>query len=87
LQLGVARAVIENALWLLPLTPYTGRIYRKSIAEAVRRIGQRDPRDVDVLALALHLGIPIWSNDGDFQNAGIDCFTTTRLLTMFFGAD
>jgi len=84
LQLGVARAVIENALWLLPLTPYTGRIYRKSIAEAVRRIGQRDPRDVDVLALALHLGVPIWSNDRDFEEAATNCFTTARLLAMFF---
>ena len=84
LKLGVGRAVIENAFELLPLTPYTGRTYRKSVAEAVDRIGRRDPKDVDVLALALHLGVPSWSNDRDFEEAATNCFTTARLLAMFF---
>ena len=84
LRLGFGRAVLENALDLLPLTPYAERSYRKSVAEASDRIGSRDPKDIDVLALALHLGFPIWSNDRDFEDAGIGCFTAARLLAMFF---
>ncbi len=83
LKLGSGRAIIENALELLPLTPYTRQSYRKSVPEAVDRIGWRDPKDVDVLALALHRGIPLWSNDRDFEDAGIACFTTARLLSLF----
>jgi predicted nucleic acid-binding protein len=83
-KLGGGRVALENAFELLPLTPYTGRTYGKSVAEAVDRIGRRDPKDVEVLALALHLGIPMWSNDRDVEDAGIHCITTARLLAMFF---
>lgn len=37
------------------------------------------------LALTLRLGLPLWSNDRDFGEAGIEYFTTARLLAMFFG--
>jgi predicted nucleic acid-binding protein len=55
-------------------------MYEKSIPEARRRIGRRDPDDVDILALALHAGIPVWSNDNDFEGTGVDWFTTAELL-------
>jgi len=51
-----------------------------SIAEAQRRIGRRDPDDIDVLASALHAGVPVWSNDSDFEDAGVEWFTTAALL-------
>ena len=86
LKVGVGRTALEYALDLLPLRHYTTRAYRRSIAEARRRINKRDPKDVDVLALTLHLGLPLWSNDRDFEEAGINCLTTARLLAMFFGA-
>jgi predicted nucleic acid-binding protein len=54
--------------------------YGRSLSEAGRRIGQRDPDDIDVLALALHLGAPVWSNDSDFGIAGIEWYTTAQLL-------
>lgn len=54
--------------------------YRSSVAQAQKRIGRRDPDDVHILALAIHLGIPIWSNDNDFENAGIEWYTTAQLL-------
>ena len=50
------------------------------MTEASRRIGPRDPDDVDLLALALHFEIPIWSNDKDFEELNVDLFTTERLL-------
>jgi hypothetical protein len=50
------------------------------MAEATRRMRRRDPDDADVLALALHLDVPIWSNDIDFEEAGIQWHTTAELL-------
>ncbi len=38
------------------------------LPEATRRIGDRDPDDIALLALALVMQIPLWSNDKD-ENA------------------
>jgi predicted nucleic acid-binding protein len=46
-------------------------VYKRSIARAKREIGQRDRDDVELLALALHFKIPLWSNDDDFSNCGV----------------
>ena len=46
--------------------------------EAQRRIGDRDPEDADVLALALHLRVPVWSNDRDFERTGVERYTTAQ---------
>ena len=56
--------------------------YRSSLAEARKRIGGRDPDDVELLALGLQLGIPIWSNDNDFENTGVIWYTTASLLAL-----
>ncbi len=48
--------------------------------QAARRIGKRDPDDNDLLALALALDVPIWSNDKDFEAAEIEFYTTARLF-------
>jgi len=64
----------------LPVKIVARDVYKASIAEAKRRIGGRDPDDVDTLALALHVGAAIWSNDNDFEDAGIERFTTAELL-------
>ena len=53
--------------------------YAGSVARARKLIGRRDPDDVDILALALHLKIPLWSND-DFQEADVERYTTAQLL-------
>ena len=54
--------------------------YKPKLGEAQRRIGRRDPDDVDLLALALHFDIPIWSNDQDFADGGVPWYTTAELL-------
>ena len=64
----------------LPVTVVSRSQYAKNVAEAEKRIGRRDPDDVELLALALHFQIPIWSNDRDFETANVDLFTTERLL-------
>ncbi len=64
----------------LPVTVVPPEIYAASLPEARRRIGRRDPDDVDALALALHLDAAVWSNDDDFRGTEVPWFTTARLL-------
>jgi predicted nucleic acid-binding protein len=68
------------AVATLPVTMVERDDYTGSLSEARRRIGERDPDDVDTLALALHLGAPVWSNDNDFEVTGVEWYTTARLL-------
>lgn len=83
-KLGVEQAFLEYALNLLPLRVYPGRRYARTVREARRRIEQRDPTDIDVLALALHLEVLVWSNDRDFEDTGVSQFTTAELLATLF---
>ncbi len=66
----------------LPVTVVDPAIYKTSLPEARRRIGPRDPDDVEILALALHFRIPVWSNDNDFAAPGVPCYTTAELLAL-----
>ncbi len=84
-KLGTREEFLEYTLELLPLTLYSPKAYRRFLAEARLRIAHRDPDDVDVLALCLHLGLPVWSNDRDFEDANILTLTSAELLALFFG--
>jgi predicted nucleic acid-binding protein len=77
---GVSEDELRTALYLLPLTVHERAFYEKSVAEATRQIGARDPNDVDILALALRLKAPIWSNDEDLAGLGVEVLTTAKLL-------
>ena len=66
----------------LPVTVVERSEYERHLPEAERRIGKRDPDDVDVLALALDLNFAVWSNDNDFEDAGVEWHTTAELLKM-----
>lgn len=72
--------IVLLAVASLPVTLMDRATYEKSIPEAKRRIGRRDPDDIDVLALALHTGLPVWSNHNDFEDAGVEWYTTAALL-------
>lgn len=72
-QLGLVLA-------LLPLEPYPKQLYEGHLEEAKREIAHRDPDDVDVLALTLKLGCPLWSNDDGFEETNIERYTTAQLL-------
>jgi len=76
----LALDVVLMAVASLPVTVVQREAYEKNIDEARRRIGRRDPDDVDVLALALTRGVAVWSNDNDFEDAGIEWLTTAELL-------
>ncbi len=83
-QLAVKKRLSQDIVLLavasLPVELVARGAYEKSIPGAKRRIGHRDPDDVEVLALALHTGLPIWSNDSDFENVGVEWVTTAALL-------
>jgi predicted nucleic acid-binding protein len=72
--------VVLLAAATLPVTTVPRAIYAASLAEARRRIGRRDPDDVELLALAIQLKLPLWSNDNDFENTGVVWHTTASLL-------
>jgi predicted nucleic acid-binding protein len=72
--------ILLLAVAALPVVVVARPEYAKSLSEAGRRISHRDPDDAELLALALHFRIPIWSNDRDFEDASIQVFTTEALL-------
>jgi predicted nucleic acid-binding protein len=49
------------------------------------RLANRDPDDWPVLATALGLSSPIWTEDNDFFGAGVATWTTDR-VELFLGA-
>jgi len=48
-------------------------------AEARKRLGTRDPEDWPILAAALALGCPIWTEDTDFFGCGVATWTSARI--------
>jgi len=79
-KIHVPEEVLRLELELLPLTIYKEASYRDFVPEAKGRIAARDKNDVDLLALALNLGYPIWTNDQDFKQSGPTLYTTATLL-------
>ena len=75
LSLDVALLTVAS----LPVRVVEREAYAKTIPEAKRRIGRRDPDDIEILALALHTGAPVWSNDNHFEDAGVEWFATAAL--------
>ena len=74
------RHLLELTLAVLPVHMYNRESYAEYLSEAGRRMERRDPRDVDLLALALKFQAPVWSNDRDFASAEVEWWTTARLL-------
>lgn len=81
---SIKRAIPPEDLYLalstLPLFVCEEYFYEDEIKMAKKLIGGRDPDDIHLLALALHLKCPVWSNDKDFENIGIGLYTTVDLL-------
>lgn len=50
-------------------------VYDPFEAEARQRLGARDPEDWPILASALALGCPIWTEDTDFFGCGVATWT------------
>ena len=54
-------------------------LYGDYEAEARQRLGPRDPEDWPILASALALGCPIWTEDTDFFGCGVASWTSDRV--------
>jgi predicted nucleic acid-binding protein len=78
----LTRFAVSAQLAALPVDVVPESFYRSSLAEARRYLGQRDPSDIPLAALALKLGIPIWSNDRDFEELPLIAYPTARLLKI-----
>ncbi len=46
---------------------------------ALERLGKRDPDDWPILASALAIGCPIWTEDNDFFGCGVATWTSNRV--------
>lgn len=77
---GVDAELAQVTLAGLPLHRVERADYESKIKAAVMRIGKRDPDDVELLALALALKMPVWSNDDDFEGVGIEWYATAEVL-------
>ena len=62
--------------------PIGSDVYGEFEAEARERLGQRDPDDWPILASALALGCPIWTEDTDFFGCGVATWTS-KSVRMF----
>jgi predicted nucleic acid-binding protein len=84
LLLGRKKKIDPDTLLLtlaaLPVSIVSLEAYKNAMAEARRLIEWRDPDDIEILALTLHMKIPLWSNDNDFEGCGIERFTTAEIL-------
>ncbi|HXJ44564.1 MAG TPA: PIN domain-containing protein [Bryobacteraceae bacterium] len=59
--------------------PVTPELYGPLEIEARQRLRGRDESDWPVLASALALACPIWTEDADFFGTGVAVWTTTRV--------
>lgn len=61
------------------MVPIGKDVYGEFEAEARRRLAARDPEDWPILASALGLGCPIWTEDTDFFGCGVATWTSDRV--------
>ena len=59
--------------------PLDSELYRRVKADALSRIEARDADDWPVLACALVLGCPVWTEDADFFGTGVATWTSDRV--------
>lgn len=65
--------------------PMDAHVYGGVRQQALRRIETRDPDDWPVLACALVLRCPIWTEDADFFGTGVATWTTDRVELYLAG--
>lgn len=80
---GVVAALAALDAVMAIVTPIPASSYEPMRAPAMARIGQRDPHDWQVLACALLLSCPVWTEDRDFFGTGVATWTTA-LVDLYF---
>ncbi len=59
--------------------PLDAEVYGSHQSAALQRIASRDADDWPILACALALDCPVWTEDTDFFGAGVATWTTDRV--------
>jgi hypothetical protein len=81
---NIFRVPLPNSLEGI-IQPVEYETYGSFEPVARTRLANRDPDDWPVLATALALGSPIWTEDNDFFGAGVATWTTDR-VELFLSA-
>jgi hypothetical protein len=76
IQARLDPALLFAALQVMPIDWQAASEYDDHREEAEKRIADRDPDDCPTVALALELDLPVWTQDKDHTDAGIEVFTT-----------
>lgn len=77
LDVDLALSVLEQIGDIVD--PVDRSLYEEHEKKARERVGLRDPDDWPVVAVALLLEIPIWTEDQDFFGSGVATWTTDRV--------
>jgi predicted nucleic acid-binding protein len=71
---------LEAIVWPLELGVYEG-----FKTQALQRIAMRDADDWPILACAMTIGCPVWTEDADFFGAGVATWTSDRVELYLAG--
>jgi predicted nucleic acid-binding protein len=78
---GPAMTVLEGLTSIIRILD--SEMYAGMESAALKRIGSRDADDWPVLACAMIIGCPVWTEDADFFGTGIATWTTDRIELYF----
>ncbi len=78
---GISHVDVEASLEYLRnvIEPVTPELYAAFENEARQRLRDRDESDWPILATALALACPVWTEDADFFGVGVAVWTTNRI--------
>ena len=84
---GVKSAAAMTALDTLEsiVHPLELGLYAGLQQQALQRIAMRDADDWPVLACAMTMGCPVWTEDADFFGTGVATWTTDRVELYLVG--
>lgn len=78
LSLEYAQSFLLKAVQVVPLD-----LYRPKMKDAFEIMKDIDGKDAPILALAMQLGCPVWSNDKHFQRQkAVKVYTTSNILGL-----
>lgn len=77
---GLPEDLVRLQWRLLPVVLHPEREYADRLPAAWECLRERDPEDAHALALAMTLGLPLWSNDRDFEGQDVRRYPTAALL-------
>lgn len=83
-DVSLSSSVLEQVRRIV--IPVDKSLYEGYEKLARERIQRRDPEDWPVVAVALMLDVPVWTEDQDFFGSGIPTWTTDRVELYLRGS-